>query len=54
LNYYQGAKEKILTFKGGMNPIEIKRGIKKDFPLSPILFDLCIDPLFDRSSSEKF
>jgi hypothetical protein len=53
-NSYEGATVKIIALKGETNPIEIRRGVKQGCPLSPILFDLCIDPLIEKLSSEEF
>jgi hypothetical protein len=29
------------------NPISIRKGVKQGCPLSPLLFNLCIDPIFN-------
>jgi hypothetical protein len=51
---YSNSKGLIITLNGATEPIEIKRGIKQGCPLSPILFDIYIDPLIEKLSSQEF
>jgi hypothetical protein len=54
LDSYTDAQVKIVTLNDATNPISIKRGVKQGCPLSPILFDICIDPLIEKLSSDDF
>jgi hypothetical protein len=54
LDSYTNAKVRVITLNGATEPIEIKRGVKQGCPLSPILFDRCIDPLIEKLSSDEF
>jgi hypothetical protein len=50
---YCDSSSNIYTAKGVGNEIKIKRGVKQGCPLSPTLFNLCIDPLLKRLSKYK-
>jgi hypothetical protein len=54
LDSITGAQVKVVTLNGATNPISIKPGVKQGYPLSPILFDICIDPLIEKLSSDEF
>jgi hypothetical protein len=45
---YEGAFSNIITSKGIGDGIPIKKGAKQGCPLSPTLFNLCLDPLIRR------
>ena len=44
-NMYDGANTRIMTPEGPTDPIQIERGVRQGCPLSPILFNLAIEPL---------
>jgi hypothetical protein len=50
---YINARVGEITLNGATEPMEIKRGLKQGCPLSPILFDICIDPLIEKLSSKE-
>jgi hypothetical protein len=39
------------SYNGATDNIHIKRGVKQGCPLSPILFDICINPLIEKLNS---
>jgi hypothetical protein len=45
---YEGAFSNIITSKGIGDCIPIRKGVKQGCPLSPTLFNLCLDPLIRR------
>lgn len=45
---YKGCKAKVKTKKDIGVEIEILRGVKQGVPLSPLLFNLCLEPLLDE------
>jgi hypothetical protein len=51
LDSYIPATVKIVTLDGLTNEINIKRGVKQGCPLSPILFDMCVNPLIEKLNS---
>jgi hypothetical protein len=54
LDSYTDAQVRVVTLNSATNPILSKRGLKQRNPLSPILFDICIDPLIEKLSSDEF
>jgi hypothetical protein len=54
MDSYNEAKVKIENLNGMTNDINIARGVKQGCPLSPVLFDSCIDPLIEKLSSAQF
>jgi hypothetical protein len=46
------SREYIHTTAGDTNPIPYLSGVKQDCPLSPLLFNLCLEPLIQRLSNE--
>jgi hypothetical protein len=54
IDSYHEAKVKIVTLNGMTGEINIACGIKQGCPLSPVLFDICRDPLIDKLSSNQF
>jgi hypothetical protein len=51
IDSYDNAKVIITGAVGDSGDIEIKRGVKQGCPLSPFLFNSCIDPLLRRLNS---
>jgi hypothetical protein len=45
MDSYNQTKVKIGPLNDMTNDINIGRGVKQGCPLSPVLFDICIDPL---------
>ena len=45
---YLNATKSFRTIDGKTEEIRILRGVKQGDPLSPILFNICMDPLFCR------
>ncbi|KAK7881343.1 hypothetical protein WMY93_029752 [Mugilogobius chulae] len=45
MSAYRNPHTRVKTFGGSTAPIKIKSGVKQGDPLSPILFNLCLDPL---------
>ena len=43
---YDGATTSFATVKGETGQIKINQGVKQGDPLSPILFNVCLDPMF--------
>ena len=43
---YDGATTSFATVKGETRQIKINQGVKQGDPLSPILFNVCLDPMF--------
>ncbi len=43
---YEGATTTFKAAEGETRPIQINQGVKQGDPLSPILFNVCLDPLF--------
>jgi hypothetical protein len=48
LDSYRPATVKNVTLDGFKNEINIKSGVKQVCPLSPILFDMCVNPLIEN------
>ena len=42
---YKGASATLTVRNASSNPINIRRGVKQGCPLSPVLFNLCLEPL---------
>jgi len=51
-NAYDGCSTRVRTRDGWCNMIAIKVGVKQGDPLSPLLFNLAIDPLLCKLESE--
>lgn len=49
-NVYTGSSNKIMTNKFASKEIEIKKSTKQGCPVSPLLFNLCLEPLFNAIS----
>jgi hypothetical protein len=47
MDSYDGATVEIFTNTNCTPPIKILRGVKQGCPLSPLLFNICIDPVFN-------
>jgi hypothetical protein len=45
MDSYKNTTVRIWSCGTASNPVEIKKGVKQGCPLSPLLFDLCVDPL---------
>jgi hypothetical protein len=54
LDSYSNAQVKVVTLNGATNPILIKRSVKQVCSLSPLFFDICVDPLTKKLSSIEF
>jgi hypothetical protein len=57
IDSYNEAKVNIISKGGNSGNIDVKRGVKQGCPLSPLLFNSCIDPLFrrlNRSDSKEY
>jgi hypothetical protein len=54
MDSYINANVKVITLNGITDKIRIARGVKQGCPLNPLLFDICIDPLIERLSSDEF
>jgi hypothetical protein len=53
MDSYNGATVKVITLNGSTENIHINRGVKQGCPLSPILFDICINPLIEKLNSKE-
>jgi hypothetical protein len=53
LDSYRPATVKIVTLEGLTNEINIKRGVNQGCPLSPILFDMCVNSLIEKLNSPE-
>jgi hypothetical protein len=53
MDSYNGATVKVITLNGATENIHIKRGVKQGCPLSPVLFDICINPLIEKLNSRE-
>jgi hypothetical protein len=51
---YRNATVKIIFLDGPTGEITIKRGVKQGCPLSPVLFDICVNPLIEKLKSPEF
>jgi hypothetical protein len=47
-----GATVRVITLNGATENIHIKRGVKQGCSLSPVLFDICINPLIGKLNSK--
>jgi hypothetical protein len=56
---YKGGEEnnpanwRPITLNGATENIHIRRGVKQGCPLSPVLFDICINPLIEKLNSRE-
>jgi hypothetical protein len=50
---YNGATVRVITLNGATENIHIRRGVKLGCPLSPVLFDICINPLIEKLNSRE-
>ena len=51
---YTGSTTKITTSRFTSEDIDVKKGTKQGCPVSPLLFNLCLEPLFEAISSINF
>jgi hypothetical protein len=54
MDSYEEATVQLTSKNGYTGDINIKRGVKQGCPLSPILFNACIDPLIKRLNLEMY
>jgi hypothetical protein len=54
MDSYVNANVKVVTLNGITDKIRIARGLKQGCPLSPLLFDICLDPLIERLALDEF
>jgi hypothetical protein len=54
MDSYRNATVKIVVLEGQTGEITIKRGVKQDCPLSPVLFDIGVNPLIEKLNSKEF
>ena len=52
-NLYSGASTEFITPHGHTSPVDIRRGAFHGDPLSPLLFDLMLEPLIRWSTAAK-
>jgi hypothetical protein len=53
MDSYKNTTVRIWSCGTASNPVDIREGVKQGCPLSPLLFDLCVDPLITLIKKHK-